>query len=109
MFGTDCYKNHSDLEVVTAYIGEEIGKPSETSGIDPDSINDISSWLIEPRRSSDVTYFSGTLEHPSYRSDLLGATVVAFAHFVYEFSSKQVVIADLQGMHATLIFSLRNH
>ena len=53
-------------------------------------------WLVEPRRTKAVRKFSGTLVHPS-RTDKLGQTLSAFAHFVYECSGKELVLADEVG------------
>lgn len=53
-------------------------------------------WLVEPRRTTSVEKYSGTLQHPS-RRDKIGQTLTAFAHFVYEISAKALVFADIQG------------
>ena len=58
--------------------------------------NDAAVWLIEPCHTKAVQKFSSTLVHPS-RPDKLGQTLAAFAHFVYEFSGKELVFADIQG------------
>ena len=62
------------------------------------SVNNIRiSWLVEDRRPALTIRYSGTMRHPNH-NDRTGATVVAFSHFVYEFSNKTLVFADLQGM-----------
>ncbi|KAI6142394.1 hypothetical protein BKA82DRAFT_4331456 [Pisolithus tinctorius] len=52
-------------------------------------------WLVEPRQTTTVMKFSGTLEHPS-SMDKLGITFSAFAHFAYEYSKHKLVFADIQ-------------
>ncbi|KIJ32673.1 hypothetical protein M422DRAFT_121106, partial [Sphaerobolus stellatus SS14] len=59
-------------------------------------------WLIEPRQSTEVIKYSGTMSHPTYRPDLLGRTMETFAHFIYLESNKHVVMADLQGIPSLL-------
>ena len=83
-------------------MAREVGEPSIASGLPP-SETDSSTWLIEPRRTKSVLKFSRTLVHPN-RADKIGITLVAFVHFSYEISGKQLVFADIQGMH----FELRN-
>jgi len=61
------------------------------------SIPDSSVWLVEPRRTTTVIKFSGTMQHPS-TNDKHGITIAAFAHFVFEFSTRKLVFADIQGM-----------
>lgn len=53
-------------------------------------------WLVEPRRTTSVQKFSGTLAHPN-REDELGLTLIAFTHFIYDTSDKELVLADIQG------------
>ncbi|KAJ7222732.1 kinase-like domain-containing protein, partial [Mycena haematopus] len=55
-------------------------------------------WLVERKRPMTVTKYSGTLVHTSVRRDLRSLTICAFAHFVYGFSDRSLVFADLQGM-----------
>lgn len=57
---------------------------------------DSTTWLVEPRRTTSVIKFSGTLQHPT-RHDKIGKTITAFAHFVYEVSAQTLVFADIQG------------
>jgi Alpha-kinase family len=59
-------------------------------------------WLIEKRRPTTVTRYSGTLLHPSNKKDLQSLTIFAFVHFVFGHSNKQMVFADLQGMSSKL-------
>ena len=61
------------------------------------SIPDSSVWLVEPRRTTTVIKFSGTMQHPS-TNDKHRITIAAFAHFVFEFSTCKLVFADIQGM-----------
>ena len=76
---------------------KEVGEPSIASGL-PAFETDSATWLVEPRRTKSVVKFSGTLVHPSH-ADKVGITLVAFAHFSYEFSQKQLVFADIQGKY----------
>lgn len=62
--------------------------------------DDSAVWLVEPRRTKAVRKFSGTLVYPS-RPDKLGQTLSTFAHFVYEYSGKELVFADIQGHFLT--------
>lgn len=73
----------------------EVGEPSIASGLSAFEM-DPATWLVEPRRTKSVMKFSGTLVHPS-RADKVGITLVAFVHFSYEISQKQLIFADIQG------------
>ncbi|KAK6988971.1 kinase-like domain-containing protein, partial [Favolaschia claudopus] len=54
-------------------------------------------WLLERERGDvQLRKYSGTLDHPKY-SDKQGATINAFQHFVYLYSKKTLVLADIQG------------
>ena len=53
-------------------------------------------WLLEPRRTTSVVRWSGTLAHPN-RADKPHATMSAFVHFAYEHSLKTIIFADLQS------------
>ncbi|KIO16270.1 hypothetical protein M407DRAFT_34077 [Tulasnella calospora MUT 4182] len=58
-------------------------------------------FLVEPRRSTTrVAKYTGTLDNQNW-SDLLGATVNAFAHFVAMDSACEYLLADLQGLQDT--------
>lgn len=57
---------------------------------------DVAVWLVEPRRTTSVVKYSGTLVHPT-RRDQVGIIVTAFAHYIYETSNKELVLADIQG------------
>ena len=48
--------------------------------------------------------FSGTLIHPCH-TDKLGMTLSAYAHFLYEWSGHELVLADIQGMTHSLALS----
>ncbi|KAI0310202.1 kinase-like domain-containing protein [Amylostereum chailletii] len=80
------------------------GGYSIASGIDADVIaSDIEPekagayWLIEPRRPRVVRKWTGTLNHSDRNlQGLLGMTISAFSHFVFEDSGYGVVIADIQ-------------
>ena len=82
----------------------EVSEPSIASGLSAFE-TDSPTWLIEPRRTKSVVKFSGTLVHPS-RADKVGITLVAFVHFSYEISQKQLVFADIQGKDLTLRFHI---
>ncbi|KAJ7029123.1 hypothetical protein C8F04DRAFT_900212, partial [Mycena alexandri] len=60
--------------------------------------------------------FSGTLVHRSHRKDLRSATIYALAHFVFGYSNRTLVIADLQGTpclvqnsHGVVPFDVMTH
>lgn len=77
---------------------------SSTASQDPSGC-DSATWLVEPRRTTSVIKFSGTLQHPS-QHDKIGKTITAFAHFVYQVSAKTLVFADIQGMRLSCAPSL---
>lgn len=56
-----------------------------------------STWLVECRRPSATTKFSGTMSHQTRRNDRLSAIIHAFSHFVYGYSKRKLVLADIQG------------
>jgi hypothetical protein len=85
----------SDILVSEGFLICEIGEPSYASSLSSFEDN-AAVWLVEPRRTKAVRKFSGTLVHPS-RTDKLGLTLSAFAHFVYKYSGKELVLADIQG------------
>ncbi|KAK6975008.1 hypothetical protein R3P38DRAFT_2582969, partial [Favolaschia claudopus] len=88
--------------------------PSPASGLAPSEYSDLLeaekaelaadsnilssiTWLIERERGDvQLRKYSGTLDHPSY-SDKQGATINLFQHYVYLFSRKTLVLADIQG------------
>lgn len=80
------------------------GTPSSASGISGEawktgSVADWDAgivWLLEPRRSSIVQKWSGTMVHPN-RSDKLHMTMSAFAHFSLLWSQYTLVFADIQS------------
>ncbi len=53
--------------------------------------------MVEPRRSSAVNRYSGTMNHPAARGKMQ-LTISAFEHFTFEHSDHNVVLADVQGM-----------
>ncbi|KAE9383172.1 kinase-like protein [Gymnopus androsaceus JB14] len=55
-------------------------------------------WLVEEKRSSTFTKFTGTVVHvPSSNGGETSNTVHAFAHYVHWYTNGQLVMADLQG------------
>ncbi|KAJ7580004.1 kinase-like domain-containing protein [Mycena floridula] len=62
-----------------------------------DSTTTISSitWLLEPERSTRTKRYSGTNEHLTHNTKD-GSTINAFQHFVYLYSQKGLVFADIQ-------------
>jgi hypothetical protein len=56
-------------------------------------------WLVEPKRSSLVDRWSGTMQHPNYPDNKFGQTINAFAHFSLVYSKQSMVLADLQSKH----------
>lgn len=85
-----------DVFVSEGFLAREVGPPSAASDLPP-SDHDLAIWLVEPRRTKSVQKFSGTLVHPNHY-DKVGITLVAFTHFTYEVSHKELVFADIQGM-----------
>ncbi|KAJ7638087.1 kinase-like domain-containing protein, partial [Mycena rosella] len=59
-------------------------------------------WLVETKSSTIVEHFTFTLNHQARRQDLSAQTVHVLAHFVYGNSTRNIVIADLQGTPAHL-------
>ncbi|KAJ7708009.1 hypothetical protein B0H14DRAFT_3172661 [Mycena olivaceomarginata] len=97
-------KSRKDIKVDTniaftdAFLAVEVDRPSIASGVHLiTENNDGLTWLVERKHSSTVTKFSGTLVHHSHRRDLRSATISAFAHFVFGYSKRTLVVADLQG------------
>lgn len=86
---------NSDIAVSEGFLIQELGLPSSVSDLPP--VEDTAVWLVEPRRTTSVQKFSGTLVHPSPRSDKLAITISAFSHFVYEMTHQDLVLADIQG------------
>ncbi len=91
----------SDITFAEAFLGEEVmgeAGPSPASGADrKDFANEEGPyWLVEQKRAQSVVRFSGTLNHPSH-FDKTGLTIVAFAHYVYCYTKKNMVLADIQG------------
>ncbi|KAJ7938507.1 kinase-like domain-containing protein [Mycena leptocephala] len=97
-------KSRKDVSVDTniafadAFLAVEVDRPSVASGVHMITDDDDGlTWLVERKRPSTVTKFSGTLVHRSHRKDLCSATISAFAHFVFGYSKCSLVVADLQG------------
>ncbi|KAK7029089.1 kinase-like protein [Favolaschia claudopus] len=73
-------------------------------------------WLLERERGDvQLRKNSGTLDHPKY-SDKQGATINAFQHFVYLYSKKTLVLADIQASEShsllsqkAVLFDLMSH
>lgn len=84
-----------DIVVSDGFLIREAGTPSSVSDLPP--VPDTAVWLVEPRRTKSIEKFSGTMVHPS-RKDKLGITLSAFAHFVFQSSQSELVLADIQGM-----------
>ncbi|KAK6984688.1 kinase-like protein, partial [Favolaschia claudopus] len=107
--------------------------PSPASGLAPSEYSDLLevekaelaadsnilssiTWLIERERGDvQLRKYSGTLDHPSY-SDKQGATINLFQHYVYLFSRKTLVLADIQASesqdkhsHPSILFDLMSH
>ncbi|KAJ7845590.1 kinase-like domain-containing protein [Mycena olivaceomarginata] len=92
-------KGYKEVSFADAFLAVEIKKPSKASGVAsiPDEQEEGLTWIVERKRPTTVIKFSGTLIHHSHRTDLRSATISAFAHFVYGYSNKSLVFADLQG------------
>ncbi|KAJ6566837.1 kinase-like domain-containing protein [Mycena capillaripes] len=88
----------TNIAFADAFLAVEIDRPSIASGVHLITENDDGlTWLVERKRPSSVIKFSGTLVHHSHRKDLRSATISAFAHFVFGYSKRTLVVADLQG------------
>lgn len=83
------------IDVSDGFLVREVGSPSPASGLLPIDV-DKAVWLVEPRRTTSVQKFSGTLAHPNWE-DHLGLTLIAFTHCIYDTSDKELVLADIQG------------
>jgi hypothetical protein len=87
------------LSFAEAFLAEEADNPSTASGVERITGEGTGlTWLVERKRPTTVTKFSGTLVHTSARRDLRSMTICAFAHFTFGFSNNNMVFADLQGM-----------
>jgi hypothetical protein len=102
----------SALRFTDAFLVQELNGISPASGMEESPSDDADSednntgtsspmglmWLVEKRHASErVQKFCGTLRHTSSSSDLAHLTVSAFNHFVYQFTHKKLIYADLQG------------
>ncbi|THU98283.1 kinase-like protein, partial [Dendrothele bispora CBS 962.96] len=58
-------------------------------------------WLIEPRRTNEVTKYSGTMQQVN-KNTLPFLTMNAFAHFIHYWTHGQMVFVDLQGKYMFL-------
>jgi len=89
-----------DVQFSSAFIGKEAdsSESSVASGLrkEPGSLKKVY-WLVEPKRPSTATKFSGTLSHQMNHKDLQNLTIAAFTHFVYLKSKATRVFADIQG------------
>ncbi|KAF8908220.1 kinase-like domain-containing protein [Gymnopilus junonius] len=90
----------SNIIIADAFLVCEIGQPSPASTL-PSFEEDAAIWLVEPCCTKAVWKFSGTLIHPSH-TDKLGMTLSAYAHFLYECSGQELVLANIQGSHMTI-------
>ncbi|KAK6966417.1 hypothetical protein R3P38DRAFT_2590987 [Favolaschia claudopus] len=67
----------------------------------------IINYLVT-REGARLRKYSGTLDHPK-NSDKQGATINAFQYFVYLYSKKTLVLADIQGaLNSQLLNSSRS-
>ncbi|KAJ7088966.1 hypothetical protein C8R44DRAFT_892588 [Mycena epipterygia] len=73
--------------------------PSVASGLDSfHPTHNGMTWLVEGKRASVVISFTSTLDHKARGAeDSQSDAVHAFAHFVYKYSERSLVFADLQG------------
>ncbi|EIN11851.1 hypothetical protein PUNSTDRAFT_40300, partial [Punctularia strigosozonata HHB-11173 SS5] len=83
-------------------ITAEDSRPSPASGVSLESYKSQTQWntdraiywLIEPRRSSSVTKYSGTNVHPNQINNLYAETMQAFAHWSLYFTDGTWVFTD---------------
>ncbi|KAK7452144.1 hypothetical protein VKT23_012249 [Stygiomarasmius scandens] len=68
--------------------------PSIASGVT--ELGKEITWLIEPRRTSEVTKYSGTMQQV-HKNTLPFITMNGFGHFTHYWSHGQMVFVDLQG------------
>jgi Alpha-kinase family len=86
-----------DIMFAEAFLGEETG-PTPSPASKSDYLDNKIRWLVEMRRPTTVTRFSGTLLHTTaHKHDLQSMTIFAFAHFVWRHSNNKMVFADIQG------------
>ena len=88
----------TDLHFVDAYLGSEVEPIGVVSQKDDSATPTPWTWIVEKRHPMSVMKWSGTLAHPNYHTDLIGATICAFVHFAYLFRQRSVVFADIQGV-----------
>ncbi|TDL15501.1 kinase-like protein [Rickenella mellea] len=68
-------------------------------------------WLIEPLRSSSITRYNGTLVHAQLPGKI-GQTILAFVHYVYLASKRDMVLADIQSelnITGEFLFDIMTH
>ena len=54
-------------------------------------------WLIEPFRDVEPLLHTSSLDHrPKFVNMQVNQTIEAFEHFVYHYSNKELIFADLQ-------------
>jgi len=96
---TNTYR--TDFSFTDAIIAREVVEktPSIPSGLASeelcDEFTDIT-WLLEPRRTIEVTKYSGTMQ-PAQVKTLPYMTMAAFAHYTYQVTDGDLVFVDLQG------------
>jgi hypothetical protein len=94
---------YTDILLAEEYI-DITGYPSQPSGVSKNSYQDHLLdepdcrvlWILEPKRSTEVQKYSGTLNHLN-KQDLRTMTMNAFAHFTYLWTKGDFVFVDLQG------------
>jgi hypothetical protein len=84
-----------DVQFSDGFLIQEHGDASLSSGF---SEGDVVVWLVEPCCTKSVVKFSRTLMHPT-QNDKMGMTITAFAPYMYEFSNKTLIFADIQGLN----------
>ncbi|KAJ7099173.1 kinase-like domain-containing protein, partial [Mycena epipterygia] len=105
-------KSVISLAFADAFLAKEVDQPSIASGVlNITEGNCGLTWLVERKRPTTVTKYSGTLVHTSACRDLKSLTVCAFAHFVFRYSDNTLVFADLQvrGGDGLVLFDLMTH
>jgi hypothetical protein len=80
--------NLTDIAFTDAFLAVEVDRPSTASGVhliteDDDGLT----WSVERKRPRTVIKFSGTLVHHTHHRDLRSATISAFAHLVFGYST----------------------
>lgn len=93
---TECQLAYEDISDSAPSPASGVMPEELTNAIDHDDVPKIV-WLLEPRRSTVVKKWSGTLAEIANPRSLDQRTINAFAHFSYVYSREHLVFVDIQG------------